>query len=323
MRKFCKAVLILGLPVSMLITACGENDDTYQDVVINEPAPVIDPNDPKLRDGIGRTEAVPYIAGNYFVDKVSRIALIDPSMLAQQNSYITADNLGLYRYPSNGVAFDDETISTQTNSVGFLLIDDPEFFYSAAASVLYDKNNREAVITRSEIDETIGSYINKFKRRIGDDYNVVVGAPQPYYGIDGEMLNIEIQVSKKGSTAVADKFPVINYKRIRDELISTQLQKDAWTTPVLSHAENAESKQVNVELTIWSYKGGVYLWTAAYDPDGSYEGDIVDNVARVETKYGRFNNGTSISSALHALAINEGIDLDGNRVDSEGNIEGN
>ncbi|MED6316526.1 MAG: hypothetical protein VYA60_04710 [Pseudomonadota bacterium] len=338
MNSMYKKMLILGLPISMLVTACGGSDgDDYQEVIIEQPPVVIDKNDPVLSDKIGRTEAVPYLSGNYFVDKVSRIALLDPSMLAQQNSYLIQDNVNLYRYPSNGVAFDDQTISTKDNSVGFLLVDDPELFYSAAASVLYDKNNREAIVTRSEIDETIGSYINKFKRRLGDDYSVVAEAPKSYNGFDGEMLNIKLVVTRKDGELGATKFPVINYKRIRDELISTQLQKPAWTTPVLKSTwgtSDAESEAVNVELTTWAYKGGVYLWTAAYDPnlkdtdfdrlaaenpDKSYPEASLENVAKVQSKYGRFNTGTSISSALHALAFNEGIDIDGNPVDADGN----
>lgn len=305
-HKKSKLLAATIIPLSILLTGCGGSDD-YEEVVKVEPPVKVDKDDPVVRDQVGRTETVPFLQTDYYVDKVSRIALLSPL------ESLTPENINLYRFPSNGKEFDDTAVSTQENSIGFTIIDDPDLLYSATGFGLYDKNDREAVVTRSELDETMGSYINRFKRVLGPDFEVTVSKPTLSQGIDGSMINLTGSVKRKDGQLGATKFPVLQHKRIRDELIVAQLNKPVWTQPKLKSdwgTANAEKQEISLAITTWAYKGGVYLWAAAYDPSKSGE---------VESKYGRFNKGEAISSALHALAKSENIDLDGKPVDSEGN----
>ncbi|MBO6223961.1 MAG: hypothetical protein J6N72_00670 [Psychrobacter sp.] len=295
------------IPLSILLTGCGSDSEDYKEVDKVEPPVQVDKNDPAIRDQIGRTESVPFLQSDYFVDKVSRIAVLSPL------ESLTPDNINLYRYPSQGSKFEDTTVSNADNAIGFLLIDDPDLLYSATGMGLYDKEDREAVITRSELDETMGSYLNRFKRVLGPDFEVTVSQPSISQGIDGDMINLTGSVKRVDGVIGATKFPVLQQKRIRDELIVAQLNKAVWTEPKLKSdwgTANAEKEEIKLSITTWAYKGGVYLWAAAYDPSKS---------AEVEGKYGRFNKGEYISSALHALAKNENIDLEGKPVDDEGN----
>ena len=280
-----------------------------------------DKKDPSVLDKTSKTEQVYYFLKDPqgltadYVDNVSKLALrnVKPTSNAQINNPggrlegvaadLEVDNVSLLRLPKSSGQFPNGVAITPDTAIGSLLLDDPELRYSAAGNIIALSRNTEAEIPEITLSDNANSFFNILKYRLGSDYDVKVTDVERHQGIDGLTITLRGDITRNKGVANTDKFPILQHKRMRDEMLMTQYNRPIWTMPTLKSnwgSMNAESEALEFTVTTWGYKGGTYLWTSAYDKG---------NAERVESKYGRFNRGEDLSSAQHSLKQSEGAVL--------------
>lgn len=275
----------------------------------------INGENPALRDTESKTEQVYFFPKNAagapadLVDKFSRIAL------KNLQGEIKVENISLFRMPiaRNQPA---SVEMTRANTLGATLIDDPELSYSAAGHVIADNKRPEEIITASQLSDNGNSFLNKLKFHLGSDFDVAVGSPQISTGEEGAIVTLSGSIKRKGAAVGLNSFPVMQHKRMRDEMLFAQYgDRPVWTSPTLKSYQGigqAESGELELRVTTWAYKGASYLWTSTYDKD-------MRNA--VQSKYGRFDKGLDLSSAAFSLEKSECIDEDNKPVVNESNCK--
>lgn len=280
-----------------------------------EASDALDKNNPSIADKASVTEKVFYFikdsAGRTgdFVDKISRIALRNVQPEGNNSVAISENNVSLLRLPMTG-SFVSGVPTTMSNSIGSVLLDDPDLSYSGAGSVIAI-GDPTATITTSVLSDNANNYFNLLKNRLGSNYNVSVSNVNRYSGIDGATITLSGTINRVNGAGVGT-YPVMQHKRMRDEMLSAQYNRPIWSNPTLMSnwsAGGPESKVLNFTVTTWAFKGSTYLWTSTYDQA---------KAGQVQAKYGRYDKGIDLSSALHSLAQSEGVDLMGNKVDRNG-----
>lgn len=280
-----------------------------------------DKKDPSVLDKTSKTEQVYYFLKDPqgltadYVDKVSKLALRDVKptsnakitnpngSLAGVAADLDVNNVSLLRLPKGSGQFPNGVAITPETAIGSLLLDDPTLRYSAAGNIIALSSNTEAEIKESTLSDNANNFFNILKYRLGSDYDVKVTNVERHSGIDGLTITLRGDITRNKGVANTDKFPILQHKRMRDEMLMTQYNRPIWTMPTLKSnwgSMNAESEALEFTVTTWAYKGGTYLWTSAYDKG---------NAKAVESKYGRFNRGEDLSSSEHSLEQSEGTVL--------------
>lgn len=276
----------------------------------------IDDNDPSVVDKTSKTEQVYYFlkdpngkVGDY-VDSVSKVALRDVRPTSNANSRdtdvapdINVSNVSLLRLPKSGAQFPDGVAITPDTAIGSILLDDPELLYSGAGTMISESSSSDT-IKPSTLSDNANNFFNILKYRLGKEYDVKVNDVERHENIDGLTITLRGSIKRIDGLLGADKFPVMQHKRMRDEMLISLYNRPIWTIPTLKSnwgASNSESKELEFTVTTWAYKGGTYLWTSAYDKK---------MVGDVNAKYGRFNKGVDLSSSIHSLKLSEGTDED-------------
>lgn len=277
--------------------------------------------DPSVLDKTSKTEQVYYFLKDPqgltadYVDKVSKLALRD--VKPTSNAKITnpngslegvaadldVDNVSLLRLPKSSGQFPNGVPITPKTAIGSLLLDDPALRYSAAGNIIALSSDTEAEIKESTLSDNANNFFNILKYRLGSDYDVRVTDVERHNGIDGLTITLRGDITRNKGVANTNKFPILQHKRMRDEMLMAQYNRPIWTSPTLKSnwgSMNAESEALEFTVTTWGYKGGTYLWTSVYDKG---------NAEIVESKYGRFNRGQDLSSSEHSLEQSEGIVL--------------
>lgn len=289
-------------PLSMAMVACGGGgDEGYNEVVIDEKPIPIDKNDPTLRDTKGKTEQIFLFSDNKidstkaYVDEISRIAIKNTTPNGDTNNKLDVSNINLYRIPADGNKPESGSTTTTDNVVGAVIVDSPDLKYSAAGTVLFDSENAESVVTATQLNSRANAFLSSLSARLGADHVINVVGSKNGMNSDGGTVTVSGTIQRKDQTVGIDKYPVIQHKRMRDEMLSVLFNTPVWTKPSLGSDYgkiSSESKSLNFTVTTWAYKGAIYIWVSTNDGE---QQDAID------LKFGRYNSGTSLSSAASYL----------------------
>lgn len=295
----------LIIPIGIALTACGGSSDDYETPAKPVPPVVQDKNDPVLQDVNSSTERAFSFVDNKndmtvsYVDKVSKVALLNLKPEGDKDNSLNVDNISSYR-----LAAED---STGDKALGATLIDSPDMLYSGAAILISDGKsgtsaNNEDIITTSELNSEAEGFLRLLEKKIGSEYDIQIAGVKNGYNTNGSTVTFKGSIKRKDGKLGVAKYPVLQHKYMRDLMLSAQIGAAVWTKPTLASnwgTANAESKELEFSITTWADKGSTYLWVSAYDKN---------TADAVNTKFGRYNSGASVSSVDSYLEDSQSID---------------
>lgn len=287
----------LILPLSIGLAACGGSDDGYEKPVKPIPPEPVDKNDPSLKDDVGKTESIFSFVQNEndmtmaYLDKASKVAVLNLKPEGSEKNALNVNNISLYSTTG------DKETSAAT------LIDSPDMLYSGAGILISEGADGDKVVTTNQLNSQAEDFLRLLQAKIGNEYGIKVNEVKNGYNNDGSTVTLTGTIKRKDGKQGVDKSPMLQHKRMRDEMLSAQIGVPVWTKPSLASnwgTANAESKELQFNVTTWGHKGSTYLWVSASD---------INTVDAVSTKFGRYNNASSLSSVDNYLESSQNVDI--------------